>query len=328
MDLGCGMISMKLMLVAIALVLLLLLLLEIVLRYFFGFGNPLIYQTDAEIGYLLVPGQSTRRFGNRIQINRYGMRGAEISAQRSPQTQRILLLGDSVVNGGWWTDQAQTVSELLRRSLSQSAPTMPISPGDSNPAIEVLNVSANSWAPRNQLAYLKRYGTFQAQAIVLVINTDDLFATAPTSLVVGQDRNYPDRKPWLAIEEVVVRYGLPTPSPSAALQAVYAETGDRVGRNLEAIQAIAAIAQEQDAIFLLMLTPLLREIESGSRPYEIESRDRLHQFTQKYALSYIDCLSSFSTVSPARSLYRDHIHLSPQGNQLLSDQIRQWWEMR
>ncbi|MEB3292936.1 MAG: SGNH/GDSL hydrolase family protein [Synechococcales bacterium] len=324
---------MKSVLLTIALLLLLALLLELVLRYGFGFGNPLLYQPDVEIGYLLLPNQSTRRFGNRIVINNYSMRGAAITAQRSPQTQRILVLGDSVVNGGWWTDQADTVSELLLRSLDSSRSAHPESEDFSGevvvstvPTIEILNASANSWGPRNQLAYLKRYGVFQAQAIVLVINTDDLFATAPTSLGVGQDPNYPDRKPWLALEEVLKRYVLPVPPPSAALQAAQAESGDRVGRNLEAIQAIAAIAQAHRADFLLILTPLLREIEAGPRPYEVESRDRLRQLTQNASLSYIDCLPSFAALSMPRSLYRDHIHLSPPGNQLLSNHIRQWWQ--
>ncbi|HBE20024.1 MAG TPA: lipolytic protein G-D-S-L family, partial [Cyanobacteria bacterium UBA11367] len=42
------------------------LLLEVGLRLFWGFGNPLIYIADDEIGYLLAPNQKTKRFGNRI----------------------------------------------------------------------------------------------------------------------------------------------------------------------------------------------------------------------------------------------------------------------
>jgi len=35
--------------------------LEVVLRSLVDFGNPLIYITDPEIGYLLAPSQHTRR---------------------------------------------------------------------------------------------------------------------------------------------------------------------------------------------------------------------------------------------------------------------------
>ncbi len=44
------------------------LLLEAILRIVFGFGNPLIYKADAEIGYLLAPNQQTRRFSNFIAV--------------------------------------------------------------------------------------------------------------------------------------------------------------------------------------------------------------------------------------------------------------------
>jgi hypothetical protein len=153
---------------------LLLIALEIGLRSFLGFGKPLLYKADAQIGYLLVPNQRTRRFGNHIAINQFSMRCDEFSPQRSPDTFRILLLGDSIVNGGWWTDQQNTISALLQKNITHS---------------EVLNASANSWGPRNELAYLQRLGSFESQLVVLVINTDDLFATAPTSLPVGRDRN-------------------------------------------------------------------------------------------------------------------------------------------
>ncbi|RKH82604.1 SGNH/GDSL hydrolase family protein, partial [Corallococcus praedator] len=71
-----------------------------------GLGNPLLYVADPQIGYLLAPNQTLRRFGKRIQINSFSMRSPEIAAIRPPGTLRILLLGDSIANGGTWTDQA------------------------------------------------------------------------------------------------------------------------------------------------------------------------------------------------------------------------------
>ena len=162
--------------------------LELGLRLILGLGNPLVYVADDQIGYLLAPNQQTRRFGNRIAINQYSMRSQPIADRPAEDTSRILLLGDSVANGGWWTDQKDTISEMLSqdwRSTPQSS------------AIEVLNASANSWGPRNELAYLQRFGSFGAQAIVVLINTDDLFAKAPSPWGVGRDRSYPNRKSCL-----------------------------------------------------------------------------------------------------------------------------------
>lgn len=297
-----------------------LLALEAGLRLFAGFGSPLIYIADEEIGYLLAPSQRTRRFGNRIEINEYSMRSPAV-APTAPAL-RVLLLGDSVANGGWWTDQGETISAMLARQLSLLAAEGGKIPPSASPSVEVLNASANSWGPRNELAYLQRFGTFEARAVVLLINTDDLFATAPTSLPVGRDRNYPDRKPPLALAEVFSRYLLPaTPVPDE-LKAVQAEGGDRAGRNLQAIWQIQQIALDKNSHFMLCMTPLLREIGNpGPRDYELQARRRLAEFTERQGIPYIDFLPLFNAQRQPETLYRDHIHLSPTGNHAVSEAL-------
>jgi hypothetical protein len=286
---------------------------EVGLRSGFGFGRPLLYLPDAHMGYLLAPNQRTRRFGNRIEINQYSMRGAAITATRPPQTLRVLLIGDSIVNGGWWTDQNQTLSALLQQHLY----TQPIG----YQHVEILNASANSWGPRNELAYLQHFGSFEAQVIVLLINTDDLFATTPTSVQVGRDRNYPNRKPPLALIEVIHRY-LTKPQPIPELEAVQREGGDRVGANLAAIEAIQTIAAQSNAQFLLGITPLLREVGgSGPRDYEKTARQRLTHFTQQQQIPFIDFLPMFNAAANPNSFYRDSIHLNSIGNQQVVEQI-------
>ena len=287
---------------------------EIGLRLLFGFGNPLTYVGDEKIGYLLAPSQRTRRFGNRIEINQYSMRGANIQQTPLPSSLRILLLGDSIANGGWWTDQKNTISSLMIDSLSKN-----VSP---NSQVEVLNASANSWGPRNELAYLQRFGSFGAKAVVLLINTDDLFSTAPTSLPVGRDRNYPSQKPPLALAEILNRYIIKQ-KPIPGLKEVQNESGDRVGSNLKAISKIQEFTRENNMQFLLAMTPLLREIEQPPRDYEIKARQRLQEFTKTQGITYIDFLPIFNSNQNPKALYHDHIHFNLQGNQLISEVIEQ-----
>ncbi|MBW4466386.1 MAG: SGNH/GDSL hydrolase family protein [Pegethrix bostrychoides GSE-TBD4-15B] len=283
--------------------------LELVLRLF-GFGKPLLYQADSQIGYLIAPNQQTCRFGKQIAINRHSMRSPEIAAARPDQTLRVLMLGDSILNGGWWTDQGDTVSALLQQQLN--------SPSDR--LVEVLNASANSWSPRNELAYLQRFGSFESQMIILMINTDDLFGVAPAAVVVGRDRNYPNRLPPAAIAEVVTRYVLP-PQPIPELAALQAEAGDRVGFNLTAIRQIRDLARQNNAEFMLVMTPLLRELGSGSRDYELKARQRLQAFTQSEGILYIDFLPIFQALPDYRAIYHDHIHLNPAGNRQIVEQL-------
>ena len=284
---------------------------EIGLRWFFGFGNPLVYVSDRNIGYLLAPSQQTRRFRNRIQINQYSMRTAPITEKPLPNSLRVLLIGDSIANGGWWTDQAKTISNLIRDALSNQMNKIFTD-------VEVLNASANSWGPRNELAYLQHFGHFHSQVVVLLINTDDLFATAPTSLPVGRDRNYPDNKPILAWVEVWQRYSSKQ-KPIPELQAVQQEGGDRVGINLNAIAKINDLVNQNDIQFILVMTPLLRELgEPGSRDYEIKARHRLKEFTENRKIIYIDFLPVFNSQPNAKTFYHDTIHLNFVGNQFVS----------
>lgn len=292
--------------------------LELGLRGLYGFGKPLLYIADDQIGYLLAPNQNTKRFGNRIQINEYGMRSSAFQPQPSPQSLRILLLGDSIANGGWWTDQDKTISTLMMQSLSSKSNDY----SQNYSQVEVLNASANSWGPRNELAYLRRFGLFKSQILILLINTDDLFATAPSPLKVGRDKNYPAQKPPLALAELLQRY-LVKDQPIPELKKLDQEAGDRVGINLQAIGKIQAIALENNCQFLLAMTPLLREVGNpGPRDYELKARQRLLEFTEAKKIKYIDLLPVLNSgEKPHNYLYQDHIHFNYQGNQLISQII-------
>ncbi|TAF58548.1 MAG: SGNH/GDSL hydrolase family protein [Oscillatoriales cyanobacterium] len=294
---------------------------EVLLRVLLGFGNPLIYIADAECGYLLAPNQRVRRLANRIEINEYSMRTVAIALRPTPDTLRVLLLGDSVANGGWWTDQTDTISEIMARQLSLQVQHLA---SDAQSSIkvnysdfEVLNASANSWGPRNQLAYAKRFGVFGAKAVVLLLNTDDLFSSPPSAQVVGRDRSYPDRQPRSATLELLGRYLLPTlPAPQLAAES------DVVGCNLEAIRQIQKIAVSANVEFLLAVTPKRGEFgDSGSRDWEVKARSRLAELVECEKITYIDFLPIFNSAAKLPTLYRDSIHLSPEGNQLVSKTI-------
>ena len=281
---------------------------ELWLRRAYGLGQPPLYMADARMGYRLAPNQSLRRFGQRIEINQYSMRSGVIHPARSQTCLRILLLGDSVANGGWWTDQPQILSQQLEDAL-QAAPPEPFQ------QVQVLNASANSWGPRNQLGYVVRFGLFEAQLVVVLMNTDDLFAIAPTSLPVGRDRAYPRRRP-LALWELVSRL-LPL-RPLPAYEALLAAPGDRLGGNLEALRQLHHQVQDRGSQLLVAMTPLKREIVSQPRDYEIKARHRLSTFLSALGVPYLDLLPPLARYPQPSLLYRDHIHPSPEGYRLIS----------
>ena len=288
-------------------------LVEVALRVVYGLGNPPLYIGDDRIGYLLAPNQTVRRFGNRIHINEYSMRAAAIAPKPNPNTLRLLLLGDSLANGNWWTDQPDILSYRIAHYLQPGLPSQ-------YQEIEALNASANSWGPRNELAYLEQYSIFGANVLVLLLNTDDLFGMQPTPLQVGRDRSYPARKPPLALIEVLNRFKRNQPIPG--LKEIQDEEGDRVGQNLAAINGIHRQVSAEGGQLVLVLSPLKREL-LGPRDYELVARQRLQDWATESDVLYLDLLKTYQKQPNPEDLYRDHIHLSPQGNELVGDAIAQ-----
>ena len=311
----------KLIAIALGVIFLLTLIVELALRWKVGLGKPLIYLADEEIGYVLAPNQQVRRRGNAIRINAYSMRGDDIEKGRSPSTFRLFLVGDSIANGGWWTPQDQTISALTQDHLQPWAVTQGFK------AVEVLNASANSWGPRNERAYLQRFGTFEAQVVVLLINTDDFFATAPKMRKVGLDPNYPDHLPLLALTELYGRYLLPRLQKdkiNTLYEELNHEEGDRVGFNLDAIHHIHQQVTQANGRFILAHTPLLREVGApGPRGYEQTARQRLQDFVTTEAIPYINFLPMFNDLNTPEMIYSDHIHLNVEGNKQVMEAIAQ-----
>lgn len=114
---------------------------ELALRLL-GFRNPALLQADANAGYIFAPNQLVYRFANRLEYNQFSQRSEQIDSAKPEGTLRILMIGDSVLNGNNTTDQTETIPELFE------APLLGI-----KKQVEVLNASAASWGIGNQLGY-------------------------------------------------------------------------------------------------------------------------------------------------------------------------------
>ncbi|MFW5682662.1 MAG: SGNH/GDSL hydrolase family protein, partial [Phycisphaeraceae bacterium] len=79
---------------------------ELVARYGLGLGDPPLSQNHPTIEYMLQPGRTYHRFGNEYRVNAYSMRSDPFPDQKShPDERRVMVFGDSIVNGGNITDQ-------------------------------------------------------------------------------------------------------------------------------------------------------------------------------------------------------------------------------
>jgi hypothetical protein len=136
---------------------------ELILRAM-GFGNPIVYRIDPRVGYYPAPNQDVHRYGGNIHINAFGMRSRNVPVQKPAHTFRILMLGDSTLYGGSYLDQSQIYAARLEGLLNQKPSVLPGAPGQ----VEVLCMGVNGWGPQHELAYVKEFGLFDADLVMVM----------------------------------------------------------------------------------------------------------------------------------------------------------------
>jgi lysophospholipase L1-like esterase len=280
---------------------------EGVARFGLGLGDPPLMVADPQIEYLFRPNATYRRFGHRVHYNAYSMRSDDFPPHKSASDEvRILMIGDSVVNGGAQTDQSELATALVQGELA----------GVLHRRVTVGNVSAGSWGPPNMLAYIRRFGIFDADVVVLVLSTHDAIDLPTFAPIVGVDPDFPDRKPLLAIDELLFRYaprclGLhspPTPAPSdehAALrECLAAECG--ILQAARAAGAVAIVAQH------------LERSEIGRA--EASYHRLIASEATRCGARAVQLGPAFErAIAAGEQPYRDNIHPNARGQRLMAD---------
>jgi lysophospholipase L1-like esterase len=294
---------------------------EVALRYLFGLGNPVLSQADTSTGYRFQPNQSLVRFGKRIEYNQYSQRSEAIKSEKSEGHLRILMLGDSVLNGGTPIDQKQLVTEQLEDKFQASGkPT------------EILNASAGSWGIGNQLGYLQEFGTFNSDAVILQIGSHDLTQPTSTSERVGNDPNYPNRPPVSAIQEAVTRYILPRLLGNVNLnpfsnqeipQLSPAQVDQQFQKNMELLKAAVKLVREQKIPVYVLFTPNRYDLipKTATPPYKPE----FMQVLKSLQIPVFDTHAAWSKLPTniVDTYFRDEVHLSEAGYKTTANLIFQ-----
>ena len=275
-----------------------LIILEITLRIFLGFGNPPLFEADEDVGYYYKANQDIKRYGNRMNINDYHQRSEKLLKNPS---YRILLVGDSVANGGALINQKDTISEILENMLNKNLHTKG----------EVLNASTPSWGIQNEYAYLKTFGIFDADIVILQINTDDLVQQKSTQNSLNMIA-YPTKKPMSAIAELVTkakaRYG--------SYQKTTIENRDSqtvFNRNVQALEKIIKIVKKEKKELIVLIVPKKIEVKTGRQ------QERMKEFIKvlnRNRIKHIDILNSKLEIKP--EYFRDKTHLNQSGNHWLA----------
>jgi len=292
------------------------LLAEIFLQSVLGMGMSPLSIAHPTIEYMFKPNQRLRPFGNLFVTNSYGMRSEEFPQRKSdPNEVRILVFGDSVVNGGNLTDQEQLATTIVARRLSAQR----------GRHFVVGNVSAGSWGPENWAAYLKEFGTFDADLLIVVASSHD-FRDLPTFKQLDPTTHPTQHSS--ALWEAIFRYA-PRYLPRAGRELVGVTRG--VGSTTGAVSsaessagAIAAIGGLAGAIGIpvCMIHHSTRaEIEEGR--LVADGKELITAARNSRIGVFDDSAQLKRAMENGKMPYRDDIHVNAVGQKVLADILEQ-----
>jgi len=140
-----------------------------------GVADVPLYRPDPHYGYIPKANQS----GAWRRRMRWTYNDLSMGAPEAFRPGGVLLIGDSIVNGGNQADQSQRLGPQLEAMIRQ----------------DVWPVSAKSWALLNELAWMKQNPQVvrDVDRVVIVLNPEDFVEPS----VWTPDPNRPDHKPVL-----------------------------------------------------------------------------------------------------------------------------------
>lgn len=280
-------------------------------RVYLGLGTPPLYVEHPTIEYLHKPNQDVRRFGNRVLINAYGMRSENFPRHRQPGEIRIMVFGDSVLNGGSLTDHAKLATTLLAKSLRARTGRQ----------VTVGHISAGSWGPGNWLAYVREYGFFDADVVMLVASSHD-YGDNPTFHKLDEF-THPTRTPLSALVEGATRYlprylpqldsGGDTPEAGYAPAPADAERAHALGDLQEFLQ----LARQHGGKVVVLQHYEKRELGRATLP---EGHAYIKALCEELQIAAVSLEPAFTAaLQEGFTPYRDNIHLTDSGQQLLAE---------
>ncbi len=285
---------------------------ELSLRLY-GFGTPLLYLQDPDIGYYPKPNQRARHPGRIITINNFGMRSPDLPPVKPPGHVRILLLGDSTL-AGTWVSNDELYSSLLEKKLNAAAGA---------PVFEVLNMGVNAWGPFHELAFVKKFGTFDADVAVICGPIYNCYR--PLYGLERPEFFSADHPPTFALQQVVYQLFLQYRSKQLGMPPwgrAGAHADAQALRGFEAYAELARTLQQQGVEVLVQMLPSKSETLGAAR--DPGTQGLVEQLKQQMLPLGVpaECAGQiFKDAKPAAKVFHDHIHFDRLGHRLYADYL-------
>lgn len=246
-----------------------------------------LYRRDERFGYGFRPATSGMMRGRyRWRVNAMGLRS---DFDAAPDADAIVLLGDSTVEDGAYTDQADTLAARLARATGRA----------------VHPVACPAWSLENQLAYLRAHrALYDSGTMVFVTNTQDLAALNRWETPSAQPLRRPASHAWYtAMRATHLQRRVLFPS----LFPPWADEGDRAWE-----RSVQDLLERYRGRLIWLFYPLPQELEAGDAPCAA-----LRPLVETRA----ETLDIAAVPGWSRRRYADAVHPDARGRALMLEAI-------
>ncbi|MFD2934179.1 hypothetical protein [Spirosoma flavum] len=281
------------------LIIFILILTELATRYYGLHQYPLFIESK-EFEYIHKPNQVTKIYRNDFMTNEYSMRSKSINKN---DTSVVLLIGDSILNGGNTIDQDDLASTLLENNLNKKL----------GRNIRVLNISSYTWGPDNIYAYLKKYGTFSADLIVYICNSGDAYDPMTFEKIVDVSDTHPGKNYKFGTIKLIKK-GL------NAFKNIFAKKVETQEVDTQKLSSgfsnLDSLANKLNIPLLIYMHPDIQETTNGQ--YNKKGKLIIDFYTgrNRKIISELD-------LAIKKEYYKDDIHFNTKGQLFMSDNLFQ-----
>jgi hypothetical protein len=193
--------------------------------------------------------------------------------------------------------------------------------------VVVGNVSAGSWGPGNWLAYVREYGFFDADAVILLVSTHD-HRDNPTFEPLNP-HTHPQRTPVLAVWEGVTRY-LPRYLPDFPVRSDRDTVVQEIDANDTQLAALRGLADlsaflelAQGSVPVVVVAQFLEQSELLGEPGT--GHFLIRDLARQQGVAVASTEPWFrEALETGPTPFRDNIHINAVGQAVLADAL---WDL-
>lgn len=268
---------------------------EMTLRWL-GFHDFPTYREDNQYEYIHHSNQKRKIYRNDFFTNHYGMRSAEVDTAKKS----VLLIGDSVLNGGNRNSNKDLASSIIGNYLPDS--------------LQSLNISSGSWGPDNGMEFIKTHGDFNASLVVLIFNSHDAGDFMSFSPQVGINPTKPAKNDQIAIIAFFKRFLLPKINKPVYVSEISKTTTGNFTELNPGWDYFFKYCKSKNIPLIVFLHSEKTESKIGR--YDEEGQ-KIIAFCRENNIVIVEDINEI-----APEYYSDEIHLNPKGQKMIADLLR------